>query len=206
MSGNLESGNRILSVRFWYPAKTTSKAASENYRHEMKPFGQEPLIINYQGRAIADAAPLSGQKFPIIIMSHGFGGWNTQFSDLGEHLATHGYVVASIDHADQRVEGVPSFLLSFGNVLTSRMLDQRQILNKILGQAALETGPFIQIDPEQVGLIGYSMGGYGALAASGAPYQFDADPMANIPEAAKTAMQNVTKRPSPIDALVAISP
>lgn len=207
VSGNLQTGNRSLSVRFWYPANAADGFERIAYSHIMKPVGKEPVEISYQGRAGTNAAPLGDQKFPLIIMSHGFGGWNTQFSNLGEHLASRGYVVASIEHADQPVEGVSSFLLSFGNVLMSRMLDQRQILEEILNQAqSSEASHFAQINPEQVGLIGYSMGGYGAISATGAPYSFEADPMANIPDSAKTAMETILGTPSPVDAFVTIAP
>lgn len=207
VSGNMQEENRNLSVRFWYPAETDNGIEPVAYSHVMKPIGQELVEITYQGRAGTNAKPLADQKFPLIIMSHGFGGWNTQFSNLGEHLASRGYVVASIEHADQPVESVSSFLLSFGNVLISRMLDQRQILEAILKQAGTsESGPLSQIDPEQVGLIGYSMGGYGAISTMGAPYSFEADPMANIPDQAKLAMEEMQTTPSAVDAFVTIAP
>lgn len=206
VSGNLEMGTRTLSVRLWYPSEA-SNAETVTYSHIMRPMGQDPTEIGYQGHAFAGTRPLTDQKFPLIIMSHGFGGWNTQFSNLGEHLASHGYVVASIDHADRPVEGVSSFLISFGNVLMSRVLDQRQILDQILTLAkSAETGPLSQVNPDQVGLVGYSMGGFGAITSSGASYNFDSGPMANIPDSAQTAIQNMSTSDSPVDAFVAIAP
>lgn len=207
VSGNLDSGNRKLKVRLWYPADVTNDTEPVIYNHVMRPVGQDPTEISYQGRAFEQPTALADQKYPLIIMSHGFGGWNTQFSNLGEHLASHGYVVASIDHDDQPVEGVSSFLLSFGNVLISRMLDQRQILDEILDRSrSSDAGPFAQIDTEQIGLIGYSMGGYGAIASAGGSYDFQKDPMANVPDTAQSAIQNVISTASPIDAFVTIAP
>ncbi len=207
MTGNLEIADRSLAVRIWYPADAASTGTLVNYDHVMKFPGKPPLPLVSAGRAIADAAPLKGRKYPLVLMSHGYGGWSTQFSNLAEHIASHGYVVASIDHEDMPVEGVASFLLSFGNVLVDRTLDQRQILASILADASAHKSPWLDlVDAQNIGLVGYSMGGYGALATAGAPYAFDADPMAKIPEAAKARLRDSASQPVPIKALVTFSP
>lgn len=207
LTGNLEVGDRTLPVRFWYPADGTAKGEPIRYDHVMKFPGKPPLSLTSQGIAIADALPLKGRKFPLVIMSHGYGGWSTQFSNLAEHIASHGYVVASIDHEDPPVEGVASFLLSFGNVLVDRTLDQRQILALILADTRARKSPWLdQVDTQSIALIGYSMGGYGALATAGASYAFDADPLAKIPDAAKGRLREAAGQPAPIKALVTFSP
>ena len=42
--------------------------------------------------------PLSGQKFPILIFSHGHGGLRTQNTNQVEELVSHGYIVIAVDH------------------------------------------------------------------------------------------------------------
>ena len=131
--------------------------------------GKPSFAVSSQGAAIADARPLTGTKFPLVLMSHGYGGWNTQFSNLAEHIASRGYVVVSIDHNDQKADGVASFLLSFGNVLIDRTLDQRQVLAQVSKDVQVRRAPFLDlVDLKNVGLIGYSMGGYGAIHTAGA--------------------------------------
>lgn len=207
LTGNLEIADRTLPVRIWYPVDNAAAGTPVHYDHVMKFPGKPPLSLVSQGIAIADAVPLKGKKFPLVLMSHGYGGWSTQFSNLAEQIASHGYVVASIDHEDMPVEGVSSFLLSFGNVLVDRTLDQRQILARILADARGRKSPWLDlVDPQNIGLIGYSMGGYGALATAGALYSFDGDPMAKIPEAAKSQLREATNQPAPIKALVTVSP
>lgn len=207
LTGNLETTDRKISVRIWYPADAGFKSETANYIHEMKMAGKQPFDIVSKGIARTDATPLEREKFPFVLMSHGYGGWSTQFSNLGEHIASHGYVVASIDHADMPFDGVASFLLSFGNVLVDRTLDQRQVLTKVLAEAkAGSSGYAALIDPQQIGLIGYSMGGYGAIASAGAPYIFENDPMANMPDAAQEKLNEVAKNPMPIKALVTFAP
>lgn len=216
-TGALPVSDRSLSVRIWYPAKVKNKAEPARYSHPMQLPGKEPLTITTQGVAIPQAEPINGKKFPLIIMSHGFGAWSTHYSNLGEHIASHGYVVASIDHADQPAASAPGFLISFANVLADRAQDQRQLLDKIIGTAAKaaavngEAGPAgVQyaaiIDTQQIGVIGYSMGGYGALGAAGAAYDYDSSVFARMPKQSADAMKAAAKNPSPIKAIVAIAP
>ncbi|MEP2102940.1 MAG: dienelactone hydrolase family protein [Parasphingorhabdus sp.] len=206
ISGNLTDTDRELSVRFWYPAKTGNGDTAQ-YSHVMRPPGKDPVTISAQGVAVPDAEAIAGQKYPLVLMSHGFGGWDTQFSNLAEQIASHGYIVASINHADMPIDGVTSFLLSFGNVLVDRTLDQRQILTQILDDAQSGSHTYAaQIDSGNVGLIGYSMGGYGAIASAGAPYDFANDPMSNIPATARTVMEEALEKPLPIKSLVTFSP
>ena len=42
--------------------------------------------------------PLLGQKFPILIFSHGHGGLRTQNTNQVEELVSHGYIVIAVDH------------------------------------------------------------------------------------------------------------
>lgn len=206
-TGATDTETRELQVRIYYPADATSGASPITYTHTMDPPDMEPVTFEYAGRAFADAPALGEGAFPLVIMSHGFNGWSTQFSNLAEHIASQGYVVASIDHADMKLEGAADFIHSFAKVLTSRSLDQRQVLAQVLERAATEdAGPFALIDPEQVGLIGYSMGGYGALATVGADYDYGSDTFAIVPGDALDPVQAVAGTPSPIDALVAFAP
>ena len=207
ITGDLDAADRRLSVRIWYPAQSAPEGEPAQYTHQMNLPGKEPFAIVSRGIAYPGATPLTGEKFPLVLMSHGYGGWNTQFSNLGEHIASRGYVVASIDHADVLGDGVASAILSFGNVLVDRTLDQRQIMAQIISAADnASSGYHALVDPERVGLLGYSMGGYGAIASAGAPYSFESDLMSNIPEAAKQQLQEATRDSLPIQALIAISP
>ncbi|GAB5487005.1 MAG: hypothetical protein Pars2KO_05750 [Parasphingorhabdus sp.] len=207
LTGDLDSKERKLSVRIWYPAQETSDAAPVKYGHQMNLAGKDPFDIISNGIAVSGATALTDEKFPFVLMSHGYGGWSTQFSNLGEHIASRGYVVASIDHGDQLADGVTSAILSFGNVLVDRTLDQRQIMNLILEETkGASSGYAALIDTEKLGLIGYSMGGYGAIASAGAPYVFDSDLMSNIPETAQNSLREATTEPLPIKAMITFAP
>ena len=207
LSGTLAIADRTLLVRYWYPAAAGTKGEPVRYDHAMQLPGHPPFQASSQGIAIADAKPLGGKKFPLVVMSHGYGGWNTQFSNLAEHIAAQGYVVAAIDHQDIAADGLASFVLSFGNVLVDRTLDQRQVLAQITADVGTHKAPYLDlVDLQNVGLIGYSMGGYGAINTAGADYQFDDGPLSKIPAASKDSLHQVEGQVAPIKSLILFSP
>ena len=209
LTGSADPAPRQLKVRFWYPT-TASDGETAAYEHDISRTTDSALPIIFKGRAFKSAPAITDQKFPLIVMSHGYGGWAEHFSFLGEHIASRGYVVASINHADARPEGAVSFLLSFGNVLQNRALDQRELIDQLLSQAASQTAAknsyAAAIDVEHIGLIGYSMGGYGALRTAGAPYDYEGEGLANLPDDSKQAMQQGLNTGTAINAVVALAP
>ena len=205
-TGGTQSEMRELQVRMYYP---TAEAGAEpiTYTHTMEPPDMEPVTFQYTGSAYSDAPALDEGQFPLVIMSHGFNGWSTQFSNLAEHIASRGYIVASIDHADMKLEGATDFIHSFAKVLASRSLDQRQITAQILERnASGDGGIFGLIDPEKVGLIGYSMGGYGALASVGGDYDYESSTFDAVPSDAMAPVGAAAAQAAPFDALVTFAP
>jgi len=205
-TGGIETSDRTLDVRVYYPAHGDAAGQPIAYQHTMEPPAMDPVTLEFAGRAFADAAPVSEGQFPLVIMSHGFNGWSTQFSNLAEHIASRGYVVASIDHADRKLEGIPDFVHSFANVLASRSLDQRDILAQLVERSTGDEGVFNLIDAEHIGLIGYSMGGYGALATAGAAYDYDSETFTTVPADAMEPLKVAADSAAPIDAVIAFAP
>ncbi|WP_298471408.1 dienelactone hydrolase [uncultured Erythrobacter sp.] len=210
-TGATEPETRELQVRVYYPAEARSVAPQITYSHTMNPPAMEPVTLEFAGRAHADAPAMGteqvGGKLPLVIMSHGFNGWNTQFSNLAEHIASHGYVVASIDHADMTIEATSDFLLSFSRVLVSRSLDQRQVLEQLQAASGPDAEGFnALIDPEQVAVIGYSMGGYGALATAGGDYDYDSETFATVPSDALDQLRAAGSEDVGVGAVIAFAP
>ena len=208
VTGNLDAADRSLSVRYWYPADASAaQGLPVRYDHVMQFPGKPPFPVASQGIAFPDAKPLAGKKFPLVVMSHGYGGWITQFSNLAEHIASQGYVVAAIEHDDAIADSVTSFLISFGNVLVDRTLDQRQVLTLISADVRAHKAPYLDlIDLQNIGLIGYSMGAYGAIGTAGAPYRFDVGPLSKIPQAAEKSLRRAEAQVAPIKSLIVFSP
>lgn len=190
----LAVSGRAIGVRLWFPARSASSERAV-YRHRRALPGQQALEIAEAGAAATHAAPIIGQRFPLILISHGYGGWAEHMSRLGETLASRGYIVASIDHRDQSFTDAATFAASFGGVLLNRSRDQQFVLKAAL-DGKLAPDVTAQIDPGAIGLLGFSMGGYGTLTTAGVPLDPAAPAFAQFPPAARSMLP-------PPDALLA---
>ena len=196
---------RSVSVRFWYPARAASPAPRIHYSHTINARGSRPVTLVTPGIAISDAVPHGG-RFPLVLMSHGFRGWSEAMSYLGENLASKGYVVAAIDHGDPASNDPGALALGFGNVLLHRATDQSGVLRSLLRRSDRIAR---MIDPRHIGLIGYSMGGFGALTTAGAAYDPASPTFRQLPAPLRAKL--LAERPEAavaarIGALVTIAP
>lgn len=154
--------DRKLPLEIWYPADAPARAAGCSYRTLLRD-GMTPVTLH--GSALRDAVPLSAQgPFPLVILSHGYPGNRFLMSHLGENLASKGYVVASIEHSDSTYENKAVF----ASTLLHRPLDQVFVLQELDRLAGL-ADHFLAglVGASRSAIIGYSMGGYGALIAAG---------------------------------------
>jgi predicted dienelactone hydrolase len=207
--GHLTTAARSLPVRVWYPARAARGAAPVSYPHTLRRPGVADIELLTPGIAFADAAPVDGMRFPLIVVSHGYGGWSASMSYLTENLASKGYVVVAIDHLDRPLNAGTDAQLDFGNVLMDRARDQREIIAALIRKAETGEGGFARlIDPGKIGLIGYSMGGYGALGTAGAAYDPGSPTLKLLPEEGRTALlsDGGPDVSADIKALVAIAP
>ena len=166
---------RKLTVELWYPAKEAKQpdAVYENVTRSGIPFA-------IQANALRDAAPKTDDgKYPLVVLSHGYTGYRTIMYYLGEHLASHGYIVAGIDHTDSTnaevdIKNAP--FAGFLSTLLNRSRDQHMVLDKVAELAFLKGS----LQADKAGLIGYSMGGFGAVNTVGGCYQFSTDMVARF--------------------------
>ena len=149
--------DRALTVEVWYPA-AAGTAAGGSYTALLRDGVTEVVLA---GQAARDALPLAGAEYPLVILSHGYPGNRFLLSHLGENLASKGYVVASIDHPDSTYDD----MTAFGSTLVNRPWDQRFVLDAL---ASLDSDLGAIIAADMTAIIGYSMGGYGALIFAGA--------------------------------------
>jgi len=96
---------RRLVVQFWYPAVERPVRVPAPYvlrypqmrenldRFWMCPFPTMPTHAALEPVVLEHAGPL-----PVVLLSHGMNSSRTVYSALAEELASHGYVVALIDH------------------------------------------------------------------------------------------------------------
>jgi predicted dienelactone hydrolase len=161
---------RSLGLMLWYPASVVGCTGATPWRqtlerHAWRPFATPSVTFDVAAAATPDAPPAAGPPRPLVVLSHGLLGWGSAFTYLGEHLASRGYVVAAIDHGDER----PGPADPLRSAMVHRPADQAAAI------AALRrwnSDPdhvlHRRIDPERVALVGYSMGGYGALHTASA--------------------------------------
>ncbi|KIN64743.1 putative dienelactone hydrolase [Sulfitobacter noctilucicola] len=156
----LPTYDRPLTVEMWYPA-----VAGEEGDTTLKAYLRDGTTeVTLQGRAVRDAAPAaSDAAYPLVLISHGYPGNRFLLSHLAENIASKGYVVASIDHTDSTYRTQAAF----GSTLVNRSLDQLFVLEEMAKMSA-DGGDFAGLyDANNTGLIGYSMGGYGAIITAG---------------------------------------
>lgn len=158
---------RSLTLEVWYPAaeKTDLAVYSDETRNGN--------VFEIQADAYRDASMRPTEEgYPVVVISHGYTGYRTLMYYLGEHLASHGYVVAAIDHTDSTNKDVnfaENPYSGFPSTLLNRSRDQVLTLNAVTSHAFFSGN----VDSEHAGLIGYSMGGYGAVNTVGGCYSFN---------------------------------
>lgn len=196
---------RDLGLTLFYPA--AKRGSPTTYPHVTpQPPAGFPAKLVFEGIATRDSAPATGPKLPLILLSHGLGRWSTAMSGMAENLASKGYVVASIDHDDSGAMDPARRLQVFGIAYARRSADQRAAIAFLTGLAASKDPLAPRIDPQNIAVIGYSMGGYGALATGGAGHDPKAPLTAQLP---KGALDGVLEGAAPapgVRALVLIAP
>ncbi|WP_161808860.1 alpha/beta hydrolase family protein [Stenotrophomonas ginsengisoli] len=118
------------------------------------------------GRNALDAPFADNRKRPLVILSHGTGGSAAQLSWLAESLVAAGYLVAGVNHHGNT--GAESASWPHGFALPAeRARDISVLIDQLLGDK--EIAP--NIDTDRIAVAGFSIGGYSALASSGAHFK-----------------------------------
>jgi predicted dienelactone hydrolase len=176
--------DRRLVAEVWYPADCDSGLTTKDGVYDtLLRDGVTPVRLYGQAQRGAQA---SAGAFPLVIISHGYPGNRMLMGHLGETLASRGYVVASIDHPDSTYADKGAFL----STLINRPLDVRFVADQMGVQA--------------YGIIGYSMGGYGALVSGGAAVSQAA--VAMEPQGEALAMHRTVAVDPRLKAIIPIGP
>lgn len=141
---------------------------------------------------LPDSSTAAPGEIPLVIISHGIASDRTTFAYLAEHIASHGYGVVTLEHAETSAEKFTRFLQGLEGPpspesLLARPRDITAVLDTLEQRAIAE--PVLQaVNLQSVGVLGQSLGGYTALAAGGAQL----DPM----ELEEQCLAKVEERPS----------
>lgn len=161
--------NRLFPCEIWYPA--AAQHAGQDLAPETRDsFTVPPRDSPRSQMAVRNAAVRRG-TYPLILYSHHSGGHRRAATFLCTHLASHGYVVAALDHseviaaelarpdgetAEQKAARAEAWI-------ANRVPDVRFLLDRLLGGAAWD--PDANFEPTRIGIVGHSFGGWTALAA-----------------------------------------
>ena len=166
VDGHFPRRDRRLQVECWYPAEPSEDMAPVTYTDHMGRRDRSNLVpYTFPGRAVRDTAIADG-RWPVVVLSHGYPGSRYLLCHFAEQLSTRGYVVFAPGHTDNTYV---DFALerSMESALIHRTMDQRAFLRALPGLN--EEGFFAgHLMPEKTALMGYSMGGFGALRTLGA--------------------------------------
>jgi predicted dienelactone hydrolase len=160
----LPRNDRPIALDVWYPAPPGAKGAPAVYPAALTGEDGHDVAFTLTGKAVRGASRAPG-PFPLVILAHGYGGTPVAMNWLAEALASKGYVVVGPHFDDPPITQTSKFV----GPLTRRPLDIAFVAAEAQRRARVHEGPFASADPDRTVLIGYSMGGYGALTAAGAP-------------------------------------
>jgi dienelactone hydrolase len=178
---------RELMVSLWYPAvpsdgrraRYMTPAESELQLTSRGITGVLPdTLSTVETNAVSDARPAGRQhSLPLVVLSPGFANSRSTLTALAEDLASHGYVVAGIDHTyeshatafpDGRVTTCLAREAPRGDrneeVAAGRAADVCFVLDELTGAHPAWPGAGL-IDPSRIGMAGHSAGGAAAIAA-----------------------------------------
>lgn len=185
--------DRHIRFQVWYPADSNKGGELTNWLidgrkvasgipilYDLPDFllDHTALITSNSYRDLA----ISGkeQTYPLVIISHGWTGFSSLHSDLGEMLASHGYIAVSINHTygaavsvfeDGEVVYVDQGALPDRSEVNNFDAFSHALVDTFANDALavldfMETNAFFtdRIDREKIGAMGHSTGGGGVVS------------------------------------------
>ena len=145
-----EGGRAAIRTALWYPAVARESEISDG---------------GFVFQVARDASPVPGAH-PLVLLSHGSGGWYGSHHLLAEALARRGYVVAAPTHPGDNLED----LSGFGG--EGQLLGRPRHLGRVHEDLFRVHKYAAVLDRDRVAVIGHSAGAYAALVAMGARPDF----------------------------------
>ena len=158
------TGPRPLATIIWYPAVPGARLKAPN-------FGAPELKQFFVSYPLAEDAALSGKqkKYPLVVLSHGNTSSALSLDWLGYYLASHGFVVAAVNHhGNTSAEAGGPIPQGFG-AQWERARDLSVLIDRMLGDRVF--GP--HIDADRIVAAGHSSGGATVLELAGAVFDPD---------------------------------
>jgi predicted dienelactone hydrolase len=136
------AGDKPLAVTIWYPADTPER----------------PVPLSLYMQSVAPGAAPAGHGHPLVVISHGTGGSNTDHYDTARALATAGFVVAAPTHTGD-TQGDRS--------RSMRITERPAELSRVIDYVTRDWRGHDTVDAARIGAFGFSSGGFTVLGAIG---------------------------------------
>ena len=179
--------HRELVVQLWYPAAPVGRRARYMRLAETRPQFAYWHAIRTNAWQDAPVAARAG-PLPLLLFGHMWGGRRTQDTFLAEDLASHGYLIAAIDHpgnsarieladgsvlksdrakalANVEASTAPAIRALWSSELGLWTADNKFILDTLLNHTPSYLAG--RIDNTRIGAFGHSFGGAASLALLG---------------------------------------
>ncbi|MGF6226716.1 putative dienelactone hydrolase [Inquilinus ginsengisoli] len=139
-----DPADRPLAIGIWYP----SDAAVPD----------QPNTPVRQALALDGA--VSGDRLPLVVISHGSGGWLGSHAGLAKALAEAGFVVVAVTHTgnNYRDDSYPA---------ARKLVDRPRHISRVLDYMLADWPGHDRLDSSRIGVFGFSFGGFTALVAIG---------------------------------------
>ena len=102
----------------------------------------------YDINATRDASPIPGAK-PLVVISHGHGGSDLGHHDFATYLASHGFIVATLEHPKDNFHD--SSGAGHASVLAGRPIQVKATINTLLADPQWKD----LIDANRIGVAGF---------------------------------------------------
>jgi predicted dienelactone hydrolase len=135
-------GDQPITIGIWYP---TAEPAREQR-------------LGVLTQVVAPGAAVAGDSLPLVVMSHGTGGWYASHYDTALALARAGFVVAALTHPGDNY---------MDKSRAGQIRRRPPQLQHVLDYMLTEWPNHARIDPQRIGAFGFSAGGFTVLAAIG---------------------------------------
>lgn len=162
-------------MEVWYPARPGAADGLARERYDMRewlPPEAGSLISDadtplFEMDAVRDLAIARTGPFPVVLFSHGMGGYRMQSSVLMVHLASWGFVVAAPEHPERGLAVLVEMGVPVGDDSPAAM---RAALALLGNEHARAGGPLEgALDLDRVAITGHSAGGGAVLEVAADP-------------------------------------